>query len=482
MARRILALDIGSYSLKAALIASTLRGSHVLGLFQQRRDPGRSLADQLQEFRTANTLQADTILSCIPGDAVSLRFLELPFTRPRQLAQTVPFELSSQLPFPLDTVVVDFHIVHHTGEGSTILAVATPKHTLTEHLDTLAAAGFNPTRVDVSALPPLTLLQLAEIDLKGSTALLDIGIDRTTLLLLRDGVLQGLRTLSIGLNRTGGFPSLLRELRWTLLALGGAHPAPPERFFLCGGGSRLSRLREELAQTLATDIIPLHELSLPLVPEAQQQDQGVYAVCLGLGLREARGLPTPGVNLRRDLFVHQGHRETIRKEVSRLAWLAASAAAAAGLTFGLEMYRLNTRYETLRQEIRQVFTATAPEIQTIVSEKAQLQDALATLHTRQRLVQGAAMESPLEVLRQLSASLPDQVSLDLDEWTFDTDSIRLKGSTTSFDAAETVKATATDLGVFKDVQLKDVKTVAGGKKVAFSLQMALKQKVVDSQQ
>jgi general secretion pathway protein L len=146
------------------------------------------------------------------------------------------------------------------------------------------------------------------------------------------------------------------------------------------------------------------------------------------------------------------------------------------------MYRLNAQYGALRQEIRQVFTATVPEIQTIVSEKAQLQDALDALHARQRLLQGTTTVSPLELLRQLSAAMPDHVSLDLDEWTFDADSVRLKGSTTSFDATETIKATASGLGVFKDVQLKDVKTATGGKKVSFGLHLTLKQNTVDSQQ
>lgn len=481
MARRILALDIGSYALKAAIVESTLRKSRVLGLFQQQRDPERPLVDQLQEFRTAHALEADTTLSCLPGDAVSLRFLELPFTRPRQLKQTVPFELSSQLPFTPDAIVADFHLVQRTEEGAVILAVATPKVALTEHLNILAAAGFSPTSVNVSTLPPLTLLQFAGVDLSGSIALLDIGVDRTTVLFLRNGVLQGVRTLSIGLNRVGGFPTFLRDLQWTLLAFGGDATALPERFFLCGGGSRISRLREELTQALSAHVVPFHELSLPLMSETQQQEQGVYATCLGLGLREALGLTAPAVNLRQGMFVHQEHHETVRKEISRLAWLAAGVAAAAGLTFGLEMHRLNTRYETLRQEIRHVFTTTVPEIQTIVSEKAQLQDALETLHARQRLFQGTTTVSPLELLRQLSAAMPDHISLDLDEWTFYTDSVRLKGSTTSFDAAETIKATASRLGVFKDVQLKDVKTTTGGKKVSFGLQLILTQQAAGGQ-
>jgi general secretion pathway protein L len=259
------------------------------------------------------------------------------------------------------------------------------------------------------------------------------------------------------------------------MAQGGDTLPPLGRIFLCGGGSRISRLRDELAQALLAEVIALHELTVPSVPDSLQHDQGVYATCLGLGLREALGLPSPAVNLRQGTFTHQGRREVVRKELSRIGWLVAGVAAAAGVTFALEIHRLNTRYESVRQEIRRVFTTTLPEVQTIVSEKAQLRDAVETLQSRQRLFQGSTTPSPLELLRQLSAALPDQVSLDLEEWTFDTDSIRLRGSTSSFDAAETIKTTASGLGVFRDVQLKDVKAATGGKKVSFGLQLALKE-------
>ena len=78
-------------------------------------------------------------------------------------------------------------------------------------------------------------------------------------------------------------------------------------------------------------------------------------------------------------------------------------------------------------------------------------------------------------LRQLSSGLPEQVSLDLDEWTVDEESARLRGTTTSFDAAETIKTTVAGMGMFREVQLQDVKTTAGGKKVSFALHMLFAQ-------
>lgn len=473
MARRIVALDISTQTLKAAVLESSLRQRRVLNVCQRSRDAERPLAEQLGEFRTEHALLADTVLTGLPGDAVSFRILTLPFTRARQLEQTVPSELASQLPFELKALVVDFHVIQQAPEGTTVLAVAAPKTTLTEHLATLSEAGFDPSRVSLAPLAPLALLTAARAELSGATLLLNIEANRTDVTLLHNGVVTGLRTLSIGLNHESGFSTFLRELRWTLLVLGSPTPTLPERVFLCGEGSRLSQLCTELRQALAIAIVPFNELKLPAMPESLQAEQGTYAVCLGLVLQEALGLTTPTVNLRQGAFVHQGQQTAVRQELSRLGWLAAGVAAAAGLTFALEMHGLNARYDSLRHEIRRVFAATLPEVHTIVNEKVQLQDAVETFRSRQRVLRGAAVGSPLEFLRQLSAALPAQIRLDLDEWTFDTDAIHLQGSTNSFDTVEVIKTTVTSLGLFRDVQLKDVKTTAGGKKVSFSLHLLL---------
>jgi general secretion pathway protein L len=473
MARRIVALDIGSRTLKAAVIESSLRRCRVVGVFQYERELERPLAAQLRDFRAMHPLRADTVVSCLPGDAVSVRFLELPFTRTRQLQQTAPFELGNHIPFELDAVVVDFSVTQRTASGTRVLAIAVPRTILTEHLEDLAAAGFDPTYVGVASLAPLTLLHLAQTDLQGVTAMLDLGAQRASVALLHDGVLYGLRTLSIGLNDKDGYSALIQQLRWTLLASSATETLALDRVILHGGGSRASLLCQALAQALTAPILPLQEMPIPGIPPSWRSAQGGYAVCLGLALHEALGQTTPAVNLRQGAFTHQGQREAFRSELSRLGWLTLEVAAAAGLAFAIDMQRLNARYDAVRQEIRRVFTATLPDVHTIVNEQTQLRDAVEALQSRQHLLQGSSSASPLELLRQLSAALPEQLTLDLDEWTFDPDAIRLRGSTTSFDATETIKTTAANLGVFRDVQLKDVKMTAGGKKVAFNLQLIL---------
>ena len=473
MARRILALDLGSRLLKAAVIESSLSRCRVTGLFQQQRVADRVLVEQVQEFCASNQLYGDTVLSCLPGEAVTHRMLTLPFAQARQINQAVPFELEGLIPFSLEEVVIADQIIEQTDNGTLTLAVMALKKTVTEHLEMLAAATLVPAQIMLAPLASLALLRDAQADLAGAVALLDVGEHSTSVVLLQAGTLIDLRTFAIGLSCKGGLEAFLRELQWTFLALGKGERWSPEKIFLAGGGAYFPQLGEELQRQFAAEVVCVQQLTIPGVEPLQQKDQASFATCLGMGLHEALRGTSPMVNLRQGEFAPQRHDETTRVEFRRLGWLAVGVAMAAGLTFMLDVHRLQTRYQALRQEVRRTFVAAAPDTPTIVNEKVQLEDAIDVLRKRQRTVLGSATGSPLDVLRHVSAVIPDQVTLDLDEWTYDEEAIRLQGVTTSFEAAESLKTVIMSLGLFREAQLKDVKTVTGSKKVAFRLQLFL---------
>ena len=489
MAHRILALDCGAYALKAALLERGFGEVRLLGLWSQPRDPHQASAEQLRQFCTSHQLQADTVLTCLPGDAVSHRFLTLPFSRVSQISQTVPFELETQTPFDLEEMLFDFYVIESGPTGSRVLAVAVPKKTLSQHLETCAAAGLDPAAVEIAPLAPVALLQMANIEQSGSVCLLDLGESRTSLVLLRDGALCGMRTLSVGLGQVGGVGRFIQEVGWTLSTLRHSQQAEgeqndeagedageearedaPPRFVLCGGGAHVAPLRDELQNIFETHVLALHELDLSAVPAAYQEEQAIFAGCLGLGFGYASPLSTPRINLRQGEYAYREQYKTQGREWRRLGRLSAGVVAAASLAFGVEMYRLDTQYQMLRQEVRHIFRETLPTVQTIVSEKLQLEDAVAMLHKRHQ-TDGGAAASPLEVLRWLSAALPERIRLDLEEVVIDGGTVRLRGTADSFDAVEAVKIAASKLEFFQEVQLQDVKTLAGRKKVSFQLNL-----------
>ena len=123
MPQPVLALEVDASEIKAAVVEASFRDSRVLGLY---REPivadGSSIAEQLQRFLVKHSLPTQaTVLSALPGDVVTWRRIWLPFRDRKRLEQTVPFELEAQVPFGLDEVVIDYHVVArdkavHVGE------------------------------------------------------------------------------------------------------------------------------------------------------------------------------------------------------------------------------------------------------------------------------------------------------------------------------------------------------------------------------
>ena len=102
MPQRIFSLEIGATELKAAVVQT-------------------SFGEQIKRFLAAHSQAGDTILSALPGDRVTWRTFFLPFRDTKKLAQTVPFEMESSVPFGLDEVVVDYQILRRDRAGKLVL-------------------------------------------------------------------------------------------------------------------------------------------------------------------------------------------------------------------------------------------------------------------------------------------------------------------------------------------------------------------------
>src|SRR5574340_609601 len=122
MPQRILALEVGAQELKAAVIEKSFRDYRVLGFYHEAVAAEGERAAQVRSFLDRNRVEADTVLSSLPGHLVALRTFFLPFRDRKRLDQTIPFELETQVPFGLDDVVVDYHILQRDDAGTMVLA------------------------------------------------------------------------------------------------------------------------------------------------------------------------------------------------------------------------------------------------------------------------------------------------------------------------------------------------------------------------
>src|SRR6185369_1452065 len=195
MPQRIVSLEIDDAELRASVVETSFRDYKIAGFFREPRNG--ATGDQIKRFIAAHAQAGDTILSALPGDRVTWRTFFLPFRDLKRLAQTIPFELESNVPFGLDEVVVDYQVLHRDRSGTTVLAALVQKEDLERHLDLLKEGGADPKIVDLGPLATLNTLSLVP-DLPPTFAFVDFGARTTTVALYRERELVGLRSLTPG--------------------------------------------------------------------------------------------------------------------------------------------------------------------------------------------------------------------------------------------------------------------------------------------
>lgn len=464
MPNRILALDLQAAHLVAVTVETSFRGYKFVGHYSEPRDAARPLAEQLRSFIGAHAITADTVLTALPGNAAAYRILDLPFRDRRKLGQTVPFELESQVPFALEEAIVDFLVLSKTAEGARVFAAMVPRQRIEEHLKALADAGLDPAVVDFAPLSTLNVLQLFDGDRPNRYAFVHVSSGQGTVALYNDGCLEGLRVLDVGAGAESA--ELAREVCWSLRSFNGrAAPAPGaagSALPLLVGGSPPG-LEEMLERESAFTVQRLEDLPLRDVPESLRQRQALYAPALGLALREIADAPTLGLNFRRDDFAYQRGLQEMRGGLVRLGVLAAVVLLLFMVSAWISVHQLSTEYAEAREAVRTVFHATLPDKKP-VDETAQLGQAIEELRKRQQQlgVPAGGGVSALELLRDVSTRAPAEPRMNVEELTLDTEALRLRGKTSSFEAVEAVKRSLSESPLYKEVQVKDPRTTPDG--------------------
>lgn len=472
MPNRTLALEVGGATLRAVLVESTLRTQRVLGFYSAPRSNG-DLAADVRALATAHGLRWDEVVASLAGELVTHRILTLPFSDRKRLDQTVPFELETHLPFELDEGVVDYQVLGRDGDAAVVLAALAPKTAVREHLAALAAAGLDPRVLDLAPLAALNVFRASAQHTPRDVALLVLDPASAAVAVLRAGRLVGLRTLSHGSSPNGDPTQLVRELRWSLLALAGADALPALDLWIAGESAGRPDLTAALEEALGTRPRTIETLPIDAVPVPLRGRQAAFAAPLGLALREAGD--AFGVDFRRAEFTYHREREALWRSLAAAGALALVALVLMVASFVLEGHRLGARRDAVRAEIRQLFTAALPNVRAIVNEKAQLASEIAALEKQRALYGGLAPSAPrvVDVLRALTLGVPADVALEIEELALDGDTVRVRASTRAYEGVDAVKRGLAARPEFRDVQAKDVRASVDGQRVDFRLALTL---------
>jgi general secretion pathway protein L len=482
MPQRIVSLEIGPAELKAAVLQTSFRDYKVATL---HREPVNGAVDQqLRAFLERHGEAGDTILSALPGDRVTWRTFFLPFRDQKKLAQTIPFELESSVPFGLDEVVVDYQVLHRDRAGTTVLAALVPKAELEQHLELLQRGGADPKVVDIGPLASLNTLSLVA-DLPPTFAFLDIGPQAATVALFRKRELGGLRTIvrdapvappSDGDGRPADAASrLAADVRWTLLALNGAPLDDDLPCYVAGDSATLNDVEHALATALPVDLRRLDRVTLRnLTPEAGAQAPA-FSQSLGLALREVAPAGALGVNFRRGEFTFHRGQEELRQALRTVAILGIAVLVLVVLDMFTKHQQLQSQADALEAQVQHILSATLPDVGRVANAKAVLHDETEVLRQRVDLLNDVvpvSSSTSIDILRAVSSAVPPGIRVDCEEYTMDPDAVRLRCNTDTYDAVDEIKQGLHDTGYFTEVEVKDAKANPKGG-VDFRITLAL---------
>jgi len=498
MPQQVLAIEWDRHELRAAVLETSFRDYKIVSFHTEAIAQGEgapSLAETLRSFVAKHNLQGATVLTALSGDVTTVRTFALPFRDRKRLEQTVPFELEAQVPFGLDEIITDFHVLRSDKVSSTVLAALVQRKDLEEHLNLLKEAGLDPKVVDCAPLVALNVLSaLPASERPDSFIFIAVDANQATIALYRDKQLAGFR----GINVTppahaeaaeaaavgNGHPpdeeersaELYRDIRWSLMALAGGSIETGMPCLLLGDGVQAVRLAQVLESGLGCSVRRLDQAALKAVPAAMKTQLAGLVRPFGLALREVASADAIGVNFRRGEFSYHRGAEELQRALWRTGAIAAVAVAMLFTSMYMEYDRLARRAAQLDAQVRHVFTQTVGEGVKVVDPKTQLQAEIDSTQRELEILSGIIPMggiTAVDSLRTLAAALPDSLKVDIDEFVMDTEGIRAKAKAESFEAVDAVKQQIEKANYFADVQVKDAKAAGDGKGIDFRIVIVL---------
>jgi Tfp pilus assembly PilM family ATPase len=206
MAHTVCGIDLGTFSVKFAFLEVGFRSTTLRGLMETAVPDGPAplIERQLEAVREGLSQTAGEVTPyfAVPGDLLSVRVLELPFSDPRKIDQVVGYELEGQIVSPIEDVVFDHLVVGQRAEGATVLAAAAKRDDLSGLLAAADVQNVHPRALYAASVIYRTL---APAPTHGPVplpppchAIVDFGHSRTNVCVVRAGETIYARTIRRG--------------------------------------------------------------------------------------------------------------------------------------------------------------------------------------------------------------------------------------------------------------------------------------------
>ena len=482
MSRKVLGIDIRNHTVTAVLLKSSLREHRVDDFihlpFSSLDDPENNLPAALQILAEKMDLAgSDTVVS-IPAHHFIFRNLQIPFNNSKKIRMVLPFELETTLPYAVEDLAIDFHVLNGAPDGdqTEIIAAAIEKRSLLPYIEALRSIKVDPEKLTIGGLP--TALCLAnQADPEEDQLFVEINDAWGTLFIMAGGRLQLIRSFPLpsGPSKTAALWAQIQQTLAAFLESSGLNFKPIE-MVASGIGldkndtiPKISRVLDMpvAAASIADRIdIPLQDNTKSQWIPAQMDN------ALALALMEVEGYG--GLNFHRGQFAAQKFLSKHKGPLIKTGILAAAVLVLLFFNLMMEAYALNKRIRGIESQMTQIFRETFPDVKTI---RYPYQEMQAQIRETQKNAAFEAEAGPqirsIDILNSISEQIPENINVNLSQLAIQPDHVLISGKTDTYDSVDSIKSRLEQIRQFKKVTISSANIDRSGNEVRFMLKVEL---------
>jgi len=492
MAKYNLGLYWDDLDIQACLVRGSVGDAVIEKIVRRHREqaagkPKLSVAEDLKNVMDDLGVQADASITALNEHEVMYRQVKRPFSDRRKISQTIAPEVETLLPIT-DDISIDFVMLGKDPAGQNVLEAAAVKTSAVQaRVNVLAQVGIEPEIIEA---PSSALANGARnfflLGPERGYIVLHIGWRNSSLCILhgRNIVHMGAlpfgfetiaadiarergqttsdvmsQALSSGLKAAGHLDRLVREVNIALHRLTGE----VDGYVLIPAGyaGYLTDVGVCFAETGIVDELP--DLK-GLEYGGPTRDVLLSFMAASLALR--------GIDTADMLNFRQGE-QALGKQIEKFKgmlgfwgkmFLVLLAVWVVG--FGVDIFLKVQDRNKLDKAIKKEFTRVMPPATPMVAPVEQLQQRRQKL---QSMFGASGGDSPLAIIRDISAIIPKETAARLDTFTLDENGITISGSTDSYDHVERIRSGLAGLRNIRDVKIVSANVNQSDQRVLFKI-------------
>lgn len=415
--QRVIGLDIGSYSVKAVEIVNTFKSYEIANFYENvipqidEIKPDTVIPACMEQLFKENNLEADRIITAMPGQYISSRILSFNFSDAKKIEAAVFSEIEDHVPFNLDQMVVDHQLLGEVNGKTIALVAMTRKNFLKSFLEHLQRLGIDPKLIDIDSLSFYNLSPYICDDADNVTAIVDIGHEKTSVCIVNKGILRMFRSINLGgkyiteflardletdfnqaqllkhqvsrvfyeedqgddLNKddylvaeriTLAANTLVKELGRTLYAFKTSGEKPVSTIYLSGGTSRTKNLNKYLEDQLELDVKmnELGETKLKISPHLHEH-MVVMPQSVSIGMRAVTSVKRhTQINLRRGEFTFEQDYESVLRVTTNVFKIMAIALVVLCASYGVKYFFYNQQITKIKAQYQKELVSAFPDM------------------------------------------------------------------------------------------------------------------------